>query len=114
MAPTQTKKRTVPDPLDSTPLLELSERLKNTTPEKREYWLNRLGGKPGTPDLRPKPKVFKVPQDIVMGFDNDGNMVAKTREMRRKKKPYDVKFTKNTWSMTPKKELKRKRKLGRR
>lgn len=113
MASAETKIRTVPDFLDSTPLMEFVERLKNTTPEKREYWLNRLGGKRGIPDTRPEPKVFMV-SPTTIGFDNDGKMVPKSRYVRRHRKPSDNKNTKNTWSMMPREELKRLRKLGRR
>ena len=35
------------------------------------------------------------------------------REMRRKQKPVDPKYTKSTWSRQTRSELKRKRKLGR-
>lgn len=90
MAPTTEKPKHVrkaPDFIDDKFIKTLSK-------EKQDYWANRKAGKNGNPDLTPAPKAVSAPQDIVMGFDRDGNMIAKTRAVRRHKDPSDPKNTK--------------------
>lgn len=86
----ETKKKhvpTVPDFIDDAFIKTLSK-------EKQAYWKNRKVGKSGMPDLKPKPKVLSTPQDIQIGFDNDGKMVYKTRALRRRRLPSDNEHTK--------------------
>lgn len=45
--------------------------------------------------------------------DNNGNLVVMNREKRRSFPPADPDKTKKTWARQSRKELKRKRKLGR-
>lgn len=93
MGPATTEKpkhvRQAPDFIDDALIATLP-------PEKQSYWANRKAGKNGNPDLTPKPTVFKTPDDVQIGFDNDGKMVTKTRAMRHRKPPTDVKDTKST------------------
>lgn len=62
--------------------------------DKKDYWERRLKGLNGQEDLTPKPKVIKTPDNITIGFDNEGKMIAKTRAYRRKKLPTDNTKTK--------------------
>lgn len=92
MTPTKPKPkhiRQAPDWIDE-------KTVKSLPPEKQYYWHRRLGGQNGQEDNRPKPTVFKTPDNITIGFDNEGRMVARTRAYRRKKVPTDNKYTKNT------------------
>lgn len=62
--------------------------------DKETYWKNRKENK-RAPDPR-SPKLLKTPTDIAMGFDDEGKMYAKTRAMRRAKKPTLNIYTKAT------------------
>ena len=48
-----------------------------------------------------------------LNFNNDGEIVVKNRKTRRTFPPDDPDNTKATWARQSRKELKRKRKLGR-
>lgn len=48
-----------------------------------------------------------------LNFNNDGEIVVNNRKTRRTFPPDDPDKTKATWSRQSRKELKRKRKLGR-
>jgi hypothetical protein len=58
----------------------------------------------------------KLPSEAKKSFamDNSGNLVYKNRAYRRRFEPDDPDATKKTWKRQSKKDLKRKRKLGRR
>lgn len=94
MVPTTEKKEkvpTVPSFIDDAFIATLPK-------EKQAYWANRKKGQRGMPNIRPQPKVVKV-SDTTIGFDNDGNMIAKSRAVRRRKLPSDPKYTKATHSL---------------
>lgn len=63
--------------------------------DKETYWKNRKENKRGQGELVLS-KLVKTPEDITMGFDDDGKMYAKTRAMRRAKKPTLNIYTKAT------------------
>lgn len=95
MVPTAEKRKHVrkaPDFIDDKFIATLEK-------SKQDYWKRRKAGKNGQEDLRPKPKFIKEPQGITMGFDNEGQMVAKTRAMRRQKPATEAKYTKATHSV---------------
>ena len=90
--------------------------------DKDKYWENRKAGKRGQGELPKAPAPKQSPTDTAeRGFDNNGNMIVKNRAYRRRKirLPGDNRFTQKTWTDDEgyggisKKELKRKRKLGR-
>jgi hypothetical protein len=89
VGPTKPKAKVpaVPDFIDDAVIAKLPK-------EKQEYWKNRKAGNRGQGIKAKLMKVFKTPKDIVMGFDNNGAMVAKTRAVRRKKKPTNNVHTK--------------------
>lgn len=68
--------------------------IKTLSKEKQQYWADRILGKAGNGAYTPKTTVFKTPDDVQMGFDNNGRMVAKTRRLRRHKMPSDTQYTK--------------------
>lgn len=69
------------------------EFIKTLSKEKQEYWANRKKGISGMGEA-PKPKITANTEGGQISFDNDGNMVVKTREYRRKKPTRDNKYTK--------------------
>jgi hypothetical protein len=75
------------------------ELVKTLSADKQEYWANRKQGKRGQGDAPKLTKQIKTPDDVTIGFDNNGNMVAKTRAMRRRKPPTENKYTKATHSI---------------
>lgn len=93
MAPTEKKERkyTPPSFIDE-------EFIKTLSPEKQQYWANRIVGNPGT-GPKPKKSEIKPTGDAATYFDNDGNMVVKNRLARRQKEPTDPMFTKATHSL---------------
>lgn len=98
MAPTKEKPKHVyvaPEWIDQKFVKTLSK-------EKQAYWANRVLGKVGQGEPKNLTKVFKTPENITIGFDNNGQMVAKTREMRRQKLPADN--TKTKKQLVPKRK----------
>jgi len=85
----KTHVRQAPDWIDEKTVKSLPE-------EKQEYWRRRILGKNGQEKFNPKGKVIKTPEGMTVGFDNDGNMVAKNRALRRRKLPTENKYTKST------------------
>lgn len=80
--------------------------------DKELYWKNREAQKRGQGD-KSKPKVIRDENSKAeIGFDNQGNMIAKTRSYRRRKikLPGSSMFTKKQLTQT---ERKKARKLGR-
>lgn len=55
----------------------------------------------------------KMPKGHKLMINNDGDIVANNRANRRKFPPDDPNETKATWSRQSRKDIKRKRKLGR-
>jgi hypothetical protein len=95
MAPQKEKPKHVrkaPDFIDEALIATLSK-------DKQAYWNRRKEGKNGQDDIRPQPKVIKTPQDVTIGFNNEGQMVAKTRAVRRQKLPTNNTKTKKTHSI---------------
>lgn len=92
MAPTKEKPKHVYQP----PSWIDGKFVRTLSKDKQKYWATRIQGG------APKPKAtspIKIPEDIVIGFDNSGRMVAKTRALRRQKLPTENKYTKSTHSI---------------
>lgn len=89
MVPTTEKPKHVYQP----PAWIDEEFIKTLSEDKQKYWANRIQGKSGMGEA-PKPKVTPNTDGGQISFDNDGNMVVKTRAYRRKKPVRDNQYTK--------------------
>lgn len=72
--------------------------IRNLSPEKRQYWANRILGHPGQ-GPKPKKSEAKPTDGGITTFDNNGNMVIKNRAARRQRPATDPKYTKATHSL---------------
>lgn len=90
MVPTTEKKKRVYVPPSWIDL----EFIKTLSKDKQKYWANRIQGNPGQGIIKKQEKVVATPQGIGMSFNNAGEMVIRTREMRRQKPTFDNQYTK--------------------
>lgn len=70
--------------------------IKTLSPDKQEYWANRILGNPGQ-GKKTKSKVTPTDGGVTR-FDNEGNMMITNRAARRKKPTTPSHYTKSTHS----------------
>jgi len=70
------------------------ESVKKLSPEKQQYWANRIRGLPGQGPKPKKPGVT-LSSDVTTYFDNEGNMVTKNRAARRQRPTTPPYYTKS-------------------
>jgi len=72
--------------------------IKTLSPEKQQYWANRILGKKGQGEP-PKPKYTEDHGGATTYSDNEGNMVVKNRAARRRRPITPPYYTKSTHSL---------------
>lgn len=87
------------------------EIIKELSPEKQQYWANRVLGNNGQGVVAPKAKVFKE-SGATISFNNAGEMVVHNRASRRQRPATDPQFTKATNWMVKARKIEKARELA--